>query len=104
MRWHDRTVMPFAGPDGHEAATVGPPYTGMMTIGDVLARVGPGLLRPLTTSAALLARRVTGVCIRDGATTDALPGELLLAVGVEPVQEAVAGVGEQAAALDLPGV
>ncbi|MCW2740719.1 MAG: hypothetical protein JWR45_1141 [Blastococcus sp.] len=103
MRWHDRTVMPSAGPGGHEAATVGPPYAGM-TIGDVLARVGPGLLRPLTTSAALLARRVTGVCIRDGATADALPGELLLAVGVEPVQEAVAGVVEQAAALDLPGV
>jgi hypothetical protein len=76
-----------------------------MTIGHVLARVGPGLIRPLTTSADSLARVVTGVCIYDDVTAaDALPGELLLAVGVEPTREAVARVVEHAAVRDLSGV
>lgn len=94
--------MPSA-PAGHGAGPPGPAYTDV-TIADVLARVGSGLLRPLTTSVALLGRRVSGVCIHDGATADALPGELLLGVGVEATPAAVAGLVERAAALDLPGV
>jgi GAF domain-containing protein len=76
-----------------------------VTTGDVLARVGPSLLRPLTTSAPLLGRLVSGVCIYDGAAAgDALPGELLLAVGVEPTGETVTRVVRYAAARELPGV
>ncbi|WP_369133634.1 PucR family transcriptional regulator [Modestobacter sp. I12A-02662] len=70
----------------------------------MLARVGSGLLRPVTTSVALLSRRVSGVCIHDGATADALPGELLLAVGIEATEAAVAELLERASALDLAGV
>jgi len=78
---------------------------GAVTVGDVLARVGPALLRPLTTSARLLARVVTGVSIYDGATEgDALPGQLLLAVGVEPTEAAVCRVVEHADRQQLPAV
>ena len=95
--------MPSTAPAGQEAGTAGPAYPGV-TVADVLARVGSGLLRPVTTSVALLDRPVSGVCIHDGATADALPGELLLAVGVEATPAAAAGVVERAAALGLPGV
>ncbi|WP_448626398.1 PucR family transcriptional regulator [Geodermatophilus sp. URMC 64] len=95
-------MLPSAAPDPREG---GPAPAGAVTTGDVLARVGPSLLRPLTTSVPLLGRPVTGVCIYDGATeADALPGELLLAVGVEPTGEAVTRVVEYAATRDLPGV
>ena len=78
---------------------------GAATIGDVLARVGPALLRPLTTSARLLSRVVTGVSIYDGATDgDALSGEILLAVGVGPIDEAVRPVIEHARDRQLPAV
>lgn len=95
--------MPSTAAAGQEAGTAGPAYPGV-TIADVLARVGVGLLRPVTTSLPLLGRRVGGVCIHDGATADALPGELLLAVGVEATPAAANGVVDQAAALGLPGV
>jgi hypothetical protein len=95
--------MPSAAAGGHETGPADPAYTGA-TIADVLARVGSGLLRPVTTSVALLSRRVSGVCIHDGATADALPGELLLAVGVEATRAAVAELVERASALDLAGV
>lgn len=88
---------------GQEAGTAGPTHTGV-AIADVLGRVGAGLLRPVTTSVALLGRRVSGVCIYDGATADALPGELLLAVGVEATPTAVAVLVERAAAFGLPGI
>jgi hypothetical protein len=75
-----------------------------VTVADVLARLGSGLLRPVTTSVALLSHPVSGVCIHDGTAADALPGELLLAVGVDATPAAVAGLVEQAAALNLPGI
>ncbi len=88
---------------GQEGGPGGPPHRGV-TIADVLARIGAGLLRPVTTSTTLLGRRVSGVCIHDGAAADALPGELLLAVGVEPTPATVAGLVERAGALHLPGI
>lgn len=76
-----------------------------VTVGDVLSRVGPSLLRPLTTSAPLLARLVSGVGIHDDAMeVDSLPGELVLAVGVPPTLEAVTPVLFGAAERQLPGV
>ena len=95
--------MPPAASTGREAGAAGPTHTGV-AIADVLGRVGAGLLRPVTTSVALLGRRVSGVCIHDGATTDALPGDLLLAVGIEATPTAVAELVERAAALGLPGI
>ena len=93
--------MPSAAPDVPDAAAP----RGTVTISEALARVGPSLLRPMTTSAPLLARVVTGVCIHDGsADADALPGELLLAVGVEPTVRSVSRVVDHAAARSLPGV
>ncbi|MFD1529589.1 helix-turn-helix domain-containing protein [Pseudonocardia aurantiaca] len=98
-------MTPQAAPAGQEAGWVQPVQAGGMTISHVLARVGPGLIRPLTTSAGSLARVVTGVCIYDDVIeADSRPGELLLAVGVEPTPEAVALVVEYAAGRDLPGV
>jgi hypothetical protein len=90
--------MPSAAPDHPAPAAAA-------TTGDVLVRVGPALLRPLTTSAPLLSRVVTGVSIYDGATDgDALPGEILLAVGVEPTEEAVRRVIHHAGEQQLPAV
>jgi PucR-like helix-turn-helix protein/diguanylate cyclase with GGDEF domain len=76
-----------------------------MTIEGLLTRVGPGLMRALTRSPGLLDRPVTGICIHDGTVTpEALPGELLLAVGTVPTVEAVAPVLGQAADLGVAGV
>lgn len=88
-----------------EVGTAGTAHTAASTVGDVLARAGPDLLRPLTTSGALLARTVTGVCIYDAAAgVEALPGELLLAVGVDPAPDALMRVVDYAARLDLTGI
>ena len=93
--------MPSAAPDVPDAAAP----RGTVTISEALARVGPSLLRPLTTSAPLLGQVVSGVCIHDGsADADALPGELLLAVGVESTERSVSRVVDLAAARSLPGV
>ena len=87
------------------AAPGDPAPAAAATTGDVLARVGPALLRPLTTSVPLLARVVTGVSIYDGATDgDALPGEILLAVGVEPTHEAARRVIQHAGEQQLPAI
>ncbi|MGI8614541.1 MAG: PucR family transcriptional regulator [Nocardioidaceae bacterium] len=76
-----------------------------MTIGDMLIRVGPALMRALTESPELLDRPVNGICIHEGtALPDALPAELLLAVGTVPTAEAVAPVVGQAADLGVAGV
>lgn len=96
-------VMPSPAPVGH-AGWGAPAQAGGMTVRHVLTRVGPGLLRPLTTSAGPLARVVTGICIHDDAVADALPGELLLAVGVAASPKAVARLVEHAAGRDLSGV
>jgi hypothetical protein len=100
-----RFVMPSSATVGPEAGRSAPAQADGMTIRHVLARVGPGLVRPLTTSSGSLARVVTGVCIYDDVNaSDALPGELLLAVGVEPTPEAVTRVVEHAAGRNLSGV
>lgn len=75
------------------------------SVADLLERLGPSILRPLTMSTRLLSKRVSGVTIYDSvAGADGHPTELLLAVGVDPGSHSLLPLMEQAANLGMTGV